>query len=150
MLKALAWLVAFGSWPEQLKIVLVGWGQHNDVVNMVERAQYLGLPLCWESDATDERLKDLYKHCLFTVYPSLAEGFGLPVAESLAYGKVCICSSNGALAESARDGGCLLVDTSNWILLARSDYLRQLELEAIARPTRTWSMYARELLVQLD
>ena len=33
----------------------------------------------------------------FTVYPSLIEGFGLPVLESLRHGKPCVCSARGAL-----------------------------------------------------
>jgi glycosyltransferase involved in cell wall biosynthesis len=41
----------------------------------------------------------LYRECLFTVYPSFEEGWGLPVAESLRHGKVCISSSRGALSE---------------------------------------------------
>jgi glycosyltransferase involved in cell wall biosynthesis len=43
---------------------------------------------------SDNDLAVLYQKSLFTLYPSLYEGWGLPVAESLAYGKVCIASGN--------------------------------------------------------
>ena len=158
LLKALSWLVAIGGWPEGMKLMLVGWGQNSTVTEMVKRAQYLGLPVCWESDAIDDRLTDLYRNCLFTVYPSLAEGFGLPVAESLGYGKACLCSSKGALAELALDGGCWLVDVSDWRKLAiglselfrRGDLLSNLEKEAMERVPRSWLEYAKEVLYHLS
>ena len=48
----------------------------------------------------DESLAWLYDNCLFTVYPSLYEGWGLPVSESLAYGKYCLTSSTSSLPEA--------------------------------------------------
>jgi glycosyltransferase involved in cell wall biosynthesis len=51
----------------------------------------------------DAELGWLYKHCLFTLYPSLYEGWGLPVAEGLARGKYCIASSASALPEAGGD-----------------------------------------------
>ena len=132
----------------------MGWGQHPAVVEMVQKVIQQGLPLRWEADATDERLHQLYSCSLFTVYPSLVEGFGLPVAESLGFGKACICSGEGAIAEIAGSGGCLLVDTGDWLGLARGllslalhDESRlRLELEARERPSRTWRLYAEELI----
>jgi hypothetical protein len=50
-------------------------------------------------DASDRDLAWLYGNCRFTVYPSFYEGWGLPVAESLAYGKYCIASSTSSLPE---------------------------------------------------
>jgi glycosyltransferase involved in cell wall biosynthesis len=52
---------------------------------------------------SDAELALLYQHCQFTVYPSLYEGWGLPVAESLARGKFCITSNAGSLPEVGGD-----------------------------------------------
>jgi len=52
---------------------------------------------------SDSELSHLYRHALFTVYPSLYEGWGLPVAESLAYGKFCIASSASSVPEVGGD-----------------------------------------------
>lgn len=51
-------------------------------------------------DGIDDITLDwLYENCLFTVYPSLYEGWGLPVAESLFHGKICIASDTSAVRE---------------------------------------------------
>ncbi|QJC55213.1 D-inositol-3-phosphate glycosyltransferase [Polaromonas vacuolata] len=47
----------------------------------------------------DIELAHLYQNASFTVYPSLYEGWGLPVAESLAYGKFCLCANTSSLPE---------------------------------------------------
>lgn len=52
---------------------------------------------------SDSVLSWMYQNCLFTVYPSLYEGWGLPVAESLAYGKVCVSSGISSMPEIAGD-----------------------------------------------
>lgn len=51
--------------------------------------------------ASDSNLAWLYKNCRFTVYPSVYEGWGLPIAESLGYGKVCIASNTSSMIEIA-------------------------------------------------
>jgi glycosyltransferase involved in cell wall biosynthesis len=52
-------------------------------------------------DASDNMLHALYAGAAFCVYPSLYEGFGLPVIEAFAHGKPVIASSAGALLEAA-------------------------------------------------
>lgn len=51
----------------------------------------------------DSELSWLYKNCLFTVFPSFYEGWGMPVAESLAYGKLCLSSNTSSMPEIAGD-----------------------------------------------
>jgi glycosyltransferase involved in cell wall biosynthesis len=55
------------------------------------------------SDLSDDDLSCLYRKALFTVYPSYYEGWGLPVGESLAYGKMAIVSSAASLPEVGGD-----------------------------------------------
>ena len=54
-------------------------------------------------DVSDEELSWLYRNCQFTLYPSHYEGWGLPVAESLVYGKYCICTNASSVPEVAGD-----------------------------------------------
>ncbi len=56
--------------------------------------------------ASDSEIAWLYANCTFTVYPSLYEGWGLPVTESLDFGKVCLASDRTSLPEA---GGGLAV-----------------------------------------
>jgi glycosyltransferase involved in cell wall biosynthesis len=52
------------------------------------------------SGISDEELSLLYRHSMFTLYPSHYEGWGLPVTESLCYGKVPLVSDASSLPES--------------------------------------------------
>jgi glycosyltransferase involved in cell wall biosynthesis len=100
----------------------------------------------------DEALWSAYREARFTVFPSLHEGYGLPVAESLAVGTPAITSDMGSMAEIARDGGALTVDprdldaltTAMRTLLMDDDALVELQRHAAARPQRTWNDYAQE------
>ena len=51
----------------------------------------------------DAALDALYRAALFTVFPSFIEGHGLPVADSLAYGKLCLSSDLPVIREHAAD-----------------------------------------------
>jgi glycosyltransferase involved in cell wall biosynthesis len=85
------------------------------------------------------------------------EGFGLPVIESLWFGRPCLCANFGVMAENARGGGCLTVDVRDAKALAAAllelagnpARRRQLALEATRRRLKTWDDYATEVLSQL-
>jgi glycosyltransferase involved in cell wall biosynthesis len=50
---------------------------------------------------SDEELSWLYNHCLFTIFPSFYEGWGIPIAESIARGVPCLCSNTTSMVEIA-------------------------------------------------
>jgi glycosyltransferase involved in cell wall biosynthesis len=52
------------------------------------------------SNVSDVALAKLYEACICTLYPSLYEGWGLPVTESLCFGKVPIVSDVASLPEA--------------------------------------------------
>jgi glycosyltransferase involved in cell wall biosynthesis len=56
--------------------------------------------LVWLSGVSDEALDRLYQHAAFCAYPSIYEGFGLPVVESFRYGKAVLASTGGAIPEA--------------------------------------------------
>lgn len=49
---------------------------------------------------SDAQMAALYDACLFTAFPSFAEGWGLPVGESLAHGKAAIASNRCSIPEA--------------------------------------------------
>ena len=51
------------------------------------------------SGLSDDDLAHLYQHAQITVFPSLYEGWGLPISESLAYGTPCIASGTSSMRE---------------------------------------------------
>lgn len=119
----------------------------------IRALQARGRALRYDGPQDDAALDASYGRCDFTVYPSLCEGFGLPVLESLTHGKPCICSAQGALGESAIGGGCLTLAGLDAASIAeaiaqliespsRRDELRR---EAASRTYRTWHDYAGEL-----
>ena len=117
-----------------------------------------GRSLTWLKHVDDATLHALYRECAFTVYPSLMEGFGLPIAESLWHGKPCICGGNGALGEVAEGGGCLIVDQTKTDALAngiktllQDRHLHsRLSAEARARKFRSWSDYIDKFFAHLE
>ena len=138
------------------ELQLIGLAQAQTGRAAVERVRTLqaaGRPLRYDGPAEDTTLAAAYAGCAFTVYPSLIEGFGLPVIESLAHGKPCVCSALGAIGESARGGGCVALESVDEAslaaalgrLLAAPGEVATLAAAARARKFRTWQDYAGEL-----
>jgi alpha-1,3-rhamnosyl/mannosyltransferase len=63
----------------------------------------------WLGRVDDDELARLYRGARCLVYPSLYEGFGIPVAEALACGTPVVTSRDSAMAEIAQ-GKAVLVD----------------------------------------
>ena len=74
-----------------------------DFMEQLTACNYLDGKVVVLHDVSDGDLAILYQRCLLTIYPSFAEGWGLPVGESLAHGKVCIASGAGAIPEAGGD-----------------------------------------------
>ena len=142
-----------------LELHLVGapFAGSPDIVDRV-RAATARLPgLRWHEQVEYPQLQALYAQSDFTVYPSVLEGFGLPVIESLWLARPCVCADFGVMAENAVGGGCLTVDVRNPQSLADAisslanspESRRRFAVEATIRPLKTWGDYADEVLACL-
>ena len=142
-------------WREGLafSLTFIGGNSWNSeaFTDNLARLKSAGRPVEAISAADDDLLFGGYRSARFTVFPSLNEGFGLPVTESLSCGTPVITSRYGSMAEIGADGGALLVnprddhDLTDAMrrLLTDVDLHADLVAQARARPARTWDDYAR-------
>ena len=129
-----------------------GW-KSEEFDEVVEQLLAAGRSLNVRKRSTETELWAAYRLARFSVFPSLLEGFGLPVAESLASGTPVITSGFGSMAEIAERGGSVLVDPLDIDALEREmsrllkddDALAKLRDEARARPSQSWERYADDL-----
>ena len=89
----------FASVPYLVCVGNAGW-LNDDVHAKLAGNEVLRSRVKMLSHLSDEHLAALYKHSLFTLYPSHYEGWGLPVTESLCYGKVALVSDSSSLPEA--------------------------------------------------
>ncbi len=109
-------------------------------------------------EVSDVELAWLYAHCLFTLYPSWYEGWGLPLTESLAYGKTFIASNTSSLPEAGQGLGIHLdpYDLRAWsneLVKLANDNSKRASMEQrilAARRVPNWSDTARKISAVLD
>ncbi|MDI1249146.1 MAG: glycosyltransferase [Lacunisphaera sp.] len=103
--------------------------------------------------AGDRELGRLYAEARAVVFPTIAEGCGLPLLEALWRGVPCVCSDLPVLRENADAGGCLLAkvnDRADWVarlrtVLTDEAVCRRLQAEAMSRPLPCWADTAQTL-----
>jgi glycosyltransferase involved in cell wall biosynthesis len=128
-----------------------GWG----ATSLLATAERLGVAcwVRWTGYVPDEDLPALYGGALGFLFPSLYEGFGLPILEAMACGAPVLCSDTSACGEVG-EGAALLVDplsvdqiAAGMLRLARDGELRR-QLAAIG-PERaaayTWQKAAAQV-----
>lgn len=115
--------LAFRAWqrllatmsPNQVPTLVfagrTGWRVF-DLLQQIEATRFLGGKLRIISEPSDAVIAALYANARFTIFPSLCEGWGLPVSESLAMGKLCIASYKAPMTEAGGDF-CLYHDPEN-------------------------------------
>lgn len=77
----------------------VGW-LVDDLMHQIANTDSLDGHLVLIQNPTDADLTALYQGCLFTLFLSFYEGWGLPVTESLAFGKPCLIADRTSLPEA--------------------------------------------------
>lgn len=86
------------------KLVLVGrpgFGGR-DLLGQIERDPVVRNTVAVLTVVSEPTLSWLYRNCAWTLYPSFYEGWGLPISESLSYGKYCLASNAPALVEAGQ------------------------------------------------
>ncbi|MGI9332414.1 MAG: glycosyltransferase [Gammaproteobacteria bacterium] len=107
----------------------------------------------------DNELLQLYEQAAFTVFPSLAEGLGLPVLESLWLGVPVLASNIAPVRECAESGGCRLFEAGDVqsllgglreLLNPQAPQLAELRAQACTRELPTWDACARDVVVLIE
>jgi glycosyltransferase involved in cell wall biosynthesis len=147
-----AFSLATQNSPVPLKLIIAGREDCTKIADGLNAYISEYPSIIWEKDADDKRLRQLYEECDFTIYPSVEEGFGLPILESLWYAKPCICANFGAMVENAKDGGCLTVDVRDSeafataiVEMAKPEVRSRLTEEATKLKFKSWKDYAVEV-----
>lgn len=107
------------------KLVCVGnrgW-LNDEVYDRIDQSPLLRSRVVMLSGLSDEELGLLYKSCRFTLYPSNYEGWGLPVTESLCFGKVPLLSDSSSLPEAGGPFGVYFEAGSTKELIERAEEL---------------------------
>ena len=99
------------KWSEKWNLVIVGAPNFWKSSPVVEAVEKLGLKSCvhFTGYIPEEDLTSLYNGADLFVFPSLYEGFGLPVLEAMACGTPVVTSNTSSLPEVAGEAA-LLVD----------------------------------------
>ena len=149
---------AHGIACPQLLLVGMMHGSGLALLRQIRSDPLIGGLVVHLSAVGDRDLAWYYGNCLFTIYPSLYEGWGLPVGESLAAGRYCIASNVAPLTEAG--GGWIdyfdpvdfdacfdLVDRA----ITRTDYVRRREEKLQAGyKAQTWRDSARQVSLIID
>lgn len=144
-----------GLWARGIDVRLLVTGRpHPGCSNLITRMQQhpeQGRRLLTVLDASDGEVSLAYSRCRALLFPSLAEGFGLPLVEARARGCTVIASSLPALLELADDGVLFFSPDS-------AEELEALILEQASRVERnlpppahvfTWRESATQFLAEI-
>jgi len=150
-------------WAEGINFRLSLVGRVNphfgrSIVARVRELRRAGQSVTHAPKMSDDELVALVSTARFLIMPSLAEGCGLPVLESLWAGVPVLATDIPPIRENADEGGCVLVPPSDEgrltatmrELLHDDQRIADLKQEATTRPLPTWNETVHELIVHLE
>jgi glycosyltransferase involved in cell wall biosynthesis len=146
-----------GDLPLQLVLIGNRYAGSPEIAEQVQASSRRDSRIEWHGAADDACLAREFERATFTVYPSLVEGFGLPILESLWMGCPCLTHDGGVMRELAVGGGCMMVDMTDPSAIMRSlerlatdqSLLAKLQQEARVRRIITWREYAEDVAARL-
>lgn len=141
----------------QLHLVATRSWSNFDETDFFRRLKRKGRPINWYEDMTDDQLQLLYSNSDVFVFPSIHEGFGLPVIEALSAGLPVITGEFGATGISGQGGGCILIDPNNdeelvdalRTLITNKELREVLTKSALQRTPRSWRDFATTIAGRL-
>ena len=126
------------SLPKLVFVGMDGWGV-NELLKDIELDPLVNGLIIRLNHVSDAELRVLYESSLFCVFPSLYEGWGLPVGEALSMGKAILCSDKGSLPEV---GGDLARYVDPWSPKIWADEIFRMATDHIWR--KEWELRSKE------
>ena len=133
-----------------------GWGG----VDIGELIQHYGIArhVIELGKVDNQQLQALYQHAHALLMPSLYEGFGLPIIESMAFGVPVVSSNISSMPEVVGDGGLLVdplsieqISTAIVSIAADRQLHAELCVKAKAQAKRfSWDKAAQSTLLEIE
>jgi hypothetical protein len=86
--------------PKLVIVGRLGW-QSENIYEFINNDPDVKNKILIMQNVDDNELSWLYQNCLFSIYPSFYEGWGLPIAESISRGVPCLSSDTSSMPEIA-------------------------------------------------
>ena len=134
--------------PQAARFRMVFAGRPGWMVDPVLAELAAGVPHVTHFERLDDpALAALYAHAAFALYPSVYEGFGLPVIEALARGKPVLASNGGALTETVAGAfPCLPPDDETAWETSIAAWIAHTPAVPVVTPPAAWPAAAAAIL----
>ena len=127
------------------------------IVDSINKLSSKGKPLTWHNSPNENDLRNLYANADLCIFPSIAEGCGLPVLEALWTGRPVLASNLACISENSSYGGVAQFDLAdpesltNQIqkILKHPQELKRLTQQASEAQLPTWRETASALMQHL-
>jgi glycosyltransferase involved in cell wall biosynthesis len=153
LLKVYADLIVNESKPYPLVLAgNIGWKEEDITdyikqLNLEKHVHVMGY-------LNNDELQWLYQHCFCFIYPSLFEGFGLPVLEAMTLGAPVITSKISSLPEIVGKAGILInptkedeIQSAMRYLMTNPDYRNELKTLALEQASLfSWETTAKQVI----
>lgn len=142
------------SCPKLVIVGKTGWMASAKAVTQIIEAEGTRFNVVHLQNVSDSQLKALYENCLFSLYLSRCEGWGLPVTESLAAGAVCVVGKNSS-AKEAKQSLTITVDerseseilnTISNLISDKAWLLENKNRVAEKAKFKSWRVFSKELI----
>jgi len=150
-----AWRALADDLGEQMPTLIFAgkYGKGGEQVQrMLERDDRLAGLVRMEHAPSDRQLAWLYSHCMFTVFPSTYEGWGLPVGEAAWFGKFCVASQATSVPEVCGELMTYIdpaevesLKSGVKEVVSDADLLRAREIRIEKAPLRRWAHVADDI-----
>ena len=122
-----------------LKLFVVGPPPTNSEIQLIKKHK-LNDYIKFKGTESDESLCKLYTNCMAFLYPSLYEGFGYPLIESMSKGAIPIACKTSCIPEVLDQAGILvepncfrLIENAVYRIIEDKSFRKKLELCSIKR-----------------